>query len=39
MAGGLTWGGEHTVWCTADMLQNGAPETCMVLLTIVTPIN
>ena len=35
----LTWGGEHTIQCTDDVLQNCAPETCIILLTSVTPIN
>ena len=39
MDGDLTWGGEHTVECTDDMLWNSAPETCKILLTSVTPIN
>ena len=35
----LTWSGEHTIQCTDDVLWNCAPETCIILLTIVTPIN
>ena len=31
--------GEHTIQCTCDVLWNCAPETCIVLLTKVTPIN
>lgn len=36
---GLTWGGEHTVECTHDMLRNCTPETCIILLTGVTLVN
>ena len=39
MGGDLTWGGEHTVQYTGDVLWNCAPETCIVLLTNVTPVN
>ena len=35
----LTLGGEHTMWYADDTLQNCTLETCMVLLTNVTPIN
>ena len=35
----LTWGGEHTIQCTDDVLWNRTPETCIILLTSVTPIN
>ena len=35
----LTWGGEHTIPCTDDMLWNCAPEPCTTLLTSATPIN
>ena len=38
MEGDLTWGGEHTVLCIDDELCNCAPETCVILLTSVTPI-
>ena len=31
MDGDLTWGGEHTVQCTDDVLWNCAPETCLIL--------
>ena len=31
MEGDLTWGGEHTVQCTGDVLQNCAPDTCIIL--------
>ena len=34
-----TWGGEHTVPCTDDVLWNCAPETYIILLTRVTLIN
>ena len=41
MEGDLTWGGEHTVQCTDDVLQNcmSILETYIILLTSVTPIN
>ena len=39
MDGDLTWGGGHTTQCTDDVLQNHAPETCIISLTGVTPIN
>ena len=39
MEGDLTWDGEHTIQCTDDVLWNCAPETCIILLTSVTPIN
>ena len=35
----LTSGGEYTMQYEDDVLQNCALETCMVLLTNVTPIN
>ena len=35
----LTQGGEHTIHCTDDVLQNRVPETYVILLTKVTPIN
>lgn len=37
--GDLTWGGEHTIQCTDDVLWNCAPETCTLLLTSVTSMN
>ena len=37
--GDLTWGGEHTTRCVDDVLWNCAPETCILLLTNVKPIN
>ena len=39
MDGDETWGGEHTTQCREDVLWNCAPETCIILLTSVTPIN
>ena len=36
---GLDLGGEHTVQCVHDVLRNCAPETCIILLPSVTPIN
>ena len=36
MEGDLTWGGEHTLQCTYDVLQNCTPETYIILLTNVT---
>ena len=39
MEGDLTWGGEHTIHYTDDVLQNYASETYIILLTNVTPIN
>ena len=39
MEGDLTCDGEHTVECTDDVLWNCAPETCIILLISVTPIN
>lgn len=32
-------GGEHTVRCTGDVMQNDTPETYMILLTSDIPIN
>ena len=32
----LTWGGEHTIQHTDDVLQNCTPETYITLLTNVT---
>lgn len=37
--GDLTWGGEHIIQYTDDMLQNCTPETYILLLNNVTPIN
>ena len=39
MEGDLTWGGEHTIQHTDNVLKNCAPETYMILLTSVSPIN
>ena len=35
----LTQGGEHTIQYTDDVLQDCTPETYIILLTNVTPIN
>ena len=35
----LTWGGEHTIQHTDDVFYNCTPETYVILLTDVTPIN
>ena len=37
--GDLTGGGEHTIQYTDDMLYSCTPETCIILLSHVTPIN
>ena len=37
--GDLTWGGEHIVQYTDDVLLNCTPEAFIILLTNVTPIN
>ena len=39
MDGDLSWSGEHTIHYTDDVLQNYISETCIILLTNVTPIN
>ena len=39
MEGDLTWGGEHKIQYIDDVLQNCTPETYIILLTNVTPIN
>ena len=39
MEGDLTWGGNHTIQGTDDMLCYWVPETHIILLTSVTPIN
>ena len=39
MEGDLTWGGEHTVQYTDDVLQNCTHETYIILLNNVTTIN
>ena len=38
MEGDLPWGGEHTIQYTGDILWNYTPETYVILLTNVTPI-
>ena len=35
----LTWGDEHTIQYTSDLLQNCATETYIILLTNITLIN
>ena len=37
--GDLTWGGEHIMQYTDDVLWNRTPETYIILLANVTPIN
>ena len=39
MEGDLTWGVEHTIQCTDDVLWHCVPETCIILLTCVTSMN
>ena len=39
MEGDLTWGGEHTIQYIDNVLQDCAPESYIILLTDVTPIN
>ena len=39
MEGDLTWGGKHTGQYTEGVLQNCTPETCIILLTNVIPID
>ena len=39
MEGDLTWGGEHTIQCTDDVLWDCTPETYIILLINVIPIN
>ena len=36
---GLTWAGEHTIQYIEDVLWKYTPETCIILLTNVIPIN
>ena len=38
MEGDLTWGGEHTVQYTDDILQNCTLETYIILLTSIVPV-
>ena len=35
----LTWGGEHTIQYTDEVLQNCTPKVYIILLTNVAPIN
>ena len=35
----LTWGGEHKIQCTDNVLEDCTTETHIILLTNVTPIN
>ena len=35
----LTWGGEYTIQYTDDVLQSRTPETYVILLINVTPVN
>ena len=39
MEGDSTWGVKHTVQFTDGVLWNGTPDTYIILLTNVTPIN
>ena len=39
MKGNLTWAGDHTIQNIDDILRNHTPETHIILLTNVTPIN
>ena len=39
MEGDLGWSSEHTIKYTDDVLQGCTPETYMILLNSVTPIN
>ena len=39
MEGDLTWGNEYILYYTDDILQNCTPETYIILLTNITPIN
>ena len=39
MKGNLTWGGEHTIEYTDDVLYNCIPEIYIILLTNASPIN
>ena len=36
MEGDLTWGSEHTIHYTDDVLQNRTPETYIILLSNAT---
>ena len=37
--GDLSWGGEHTIQHTGDVLDSCTAETYIILLTTLTPIN
>ena len=39
MEGDLTWGGEYTIQYADDIVQNCIPETYIMSLVNVTPIN
>ena len=39
MKGNLTWGGEHTIEYTDEVLYNCIPEIYIILLTNASPIN
>ena len=39
MKGDLTWSGKHTIQYIDNVLGNRMPESCVLLLTNVTPIN
>ena len=39
MEGDMTWGGEHTIQYTDDVVQNCTPETYKTLLANVTPVH
>ena len=39
MEGEMTWGGEHAILCTGDLLQSRIPETYIILVTYVTCIS
>ena len=39
MEGVLTWGGEHTIQNTEDVLWNSTPEAYTILLTNVMTVN
>ena len=39
MEGDLTWGGEHTMQYTGDVLWRCTPQTYIIVLTNATPVN
>ena len=39
MEGDLTWDGDHSIQCKDDVFWNCVPETSIISLTSVTPIN